>query len=41
MDKRGGGGYHVFPSKIFGLTVPKIVVGIPSMFQKIWGIEKI
>ena len=33
-------GYHVFPSKIFGLTVPKNFVGIPSMFQKIWGIEK-
>ena len=33
-------GYHVFPSKIFGLTVPKNFVSIPSMFQKIWGIEK-
>ena len=33
-------GYHKFPSKIFGLTVPKNFVGIPSMFQKIWGIEK-
>ena len=33
-------GYHVFPSKIFGLTVPTNFVGIPSMFQKIWGIEK-
>ena len=33
-------GYHVFPSKLFGLTVPKNFVGIPSMFQKIWGIEK-
>ena len=32
--------YHVFPSKIFGLTVPKNFVDIPSMFQKIWGIEK-
>ena len=32
-------GYHVFPSKIFGLTVPKNFVGMPSMFQKIWGIE--
>ena len=30
---------HVFPSKFFGLTVPKNFVGIPSMFQKIWGIE--
>ena len=33
-------GYHNFPSKIFGLTVPKKLVGIPSMFQKIWVIEK-
>ena len=33
-------GYHKFPSKIFRLTVPKNVVGIPSMAQKIWGIEK-
>ena len=33
-------GYHVFPSKIFCLTVPKNFVGIPSIFQKIWGIEK-
>ena len=32
-------GYHVFPSKVFGLTVPKNFVGIPSMSQKIWGIE--
>ena len=38
MDEKAG--YHVFPSKIFGLTVPKNFVGIPSMFQKIWGIEK-
>ena len=33
-------GYHVFPSKIFGIRVPKNFVGIRSMFQKIWGIEK-
>ena len=33
-------GYHNFPSKIFCLTVPKNFVGIRSMFQKIWGIEK-
>ena len=32
-------GYHVFPSKPFGLTVPKKFVGIPSIFRKIWGIE--
>ena len=37
MDEKGG--YHVFPSKIFGLTVPKSFVGIPSMFQKLRGIE--
>ena len=36
MSKRG---YHVFPSKIFCVTVPKNFVGIPSMFQKIWDIE--
>ena len=34
------GGYHVFPSKFFGLTVPKKFVGIPLMFQKFWVIEK-
>ena len=34
-------GYHDFPSKIFCLTVPKNFVGIPSMFQKIWDIDKI
>ena len=33
-------GYHKFPSKTFCLTVPKNFVGIPSMFQKISGIEK-
>ena len=33
-------GYHVFPSKIFGLTVPK-KIGISSMFQKICVIEKL
>ena len=37
MDEKG---YHVFPSKTFGLTVPKNFVGIPSMFHKIWGIEE-
>ena len=34
------GGDHVFPWKIFSLTMPKTFVGIPSMFQKNWGIEK-
>ena len=38
MDEKGG--ITFFPSKIFGLTVPKNFVGIRSMFQKIWGIEK-
>ena len=33
--------YHVFPSNLFGLRVPKKFVAITSMFQKIWGIEKI
>ena len=33
------GGYHVFPSESFGPTVPKNLVGIPSMFQKLGGIE--
>ena len=32
-------GYHVSPSKLFGLTVPKKFVGIPSIFQKSWDIE--
>ena len=32
-------GYHNFPSKIFCLTVPKNFVGMPSMSEKIWGIE--
>ena len=31
-------GYHVFASKLFGLTVPQNFVGIPSIFQKSWGI---
>ena len=34
------GGYHVFPSNVFGLTWPKNLLGNPSMFQKLWGIEK-
>ena len=40
MDKKGGE-YHVFPSEIFRLTVPKSFVGNPFVFQKISGIEKI
>ena len=35
------GGYHVYPSKNSGLTVPKNFVGITSMFLRIWGIEKV
>ena len=38
MDEKGG--ITFFRPNIFGLTVPKKFVGIPSMFQKIWGIEK-
>ena len=38
MDEKAA--YNVFPSKIFGVTAPKSFVGIPSMFQKILGIEK-
>ena len=34
-------GYHNFPSKTFCLTVPKNFVDIPSIIQKIWGIEKL
>ena len=34
------GSYHVFPSDFFRLTVPKIFVGIPSLFQKFWAVEK-
>ena len=33
-------GDHVFPSNSFGVTKQKPFVGIPSMFHKIWGIEK-
>ena len=38
----GGGGYHVFPSKFFCLTVPEYFVGQPfcAVFRKISGIEK-
>ena len=35
------GGYYIFPTKKFGLTVPKNFVDISSMFQKNWGIEKV
>ena len=33
------GGYHVFPSKFFGPTVPNNFVSIPSLFHKNLGIE--
>ena len=32
-------GYHVFPSEMFGVTVPKNFVIIPSRFPKTWGID--
>ena len=35
-----GGLCHGFLSILFCLTVPRNFVGIPSMFQKSWGIEK-
>ena len=38
MDEKGG--ITFFRPNIFGLTVPKNFVGIPSMFQKFWGIDK-
>ena len=41
MDKRGGGGYQDFPSKVFCLTVPKIFVGEPFSVSLISGVEKI
>ena len=33
------GAYHDFQWKLLCFTVPKDFVGIPSMFQKTWGIE--
>ena len=33
-------GCHNFPSKSFGLTVPKNFVGIPTVFEKIFGFKK-
>ena len=33
-------GYHVFLSKVLGITVPELFVGIPSTFQKVWGNRK-
>ena len=38
IDEKAG--YLSFPSKNFGLTVPKKFVGIPSMYRKIWSIKK-
>ena len=40
MDKRGGGEYQDFPSKIFCLTVPKNFVGEPFSVSLISGIEQ-
>ena len=42
MDKRGGGEYQNFPSKVFCLTVPKsslresFTVAIISGIEKVW-----
>ena len=42
MDKRGGGEYQNFPSKVFSLTVPKsslresFTVAIISGIEKVW-----
>ena len=41
MDKRGGGKYPDFPSKVFCLTVPKIFVVEPFSVSLISGVEKI
>ena len=38
MNEKGG--ITFFRRKFFGLIVPKNFVGMPSMFQKVWGIEK-
>ena len=42
-DKRGGGGYQDFPSKIFCLTMPKNFVEEPfcAVFQEISGSQKV
>ena len=40
MNENGGITFFRFPSKTFGLTLPKKFVGIPSMSQKNWSIEK-
>ena len=40
MNKRGGGEYQVFPSKVFCLTVPKNLLGQPFRVSLISGIEK-
>ena len=37
MDEKGG---ITFFRRKFLVSMPKNFVGIPSMFQKIWGIEK-
>ena len=41
MDKRGGGEFQDFPSKIFCLTVPKISVGESFTVALISGIGNI
>ena len=39
MDKSGGKEYHNFPSKLFCLTLPRILVGEPFSVSLISGIE--
>ena len=41
MDKRGEGGYHEFPGKMFCLTVPKKFVGEPFDVSENLGYRKI
>ena len=41
MDKRGGGEYQNFPSKIFHLTMLKIFVGESFSVALISGTEKV
>ena len=41
MDKRGGGEFQDFQSKIFSLTVPKISVGESFTVALFSGIEKV
>ena len=40
MDKRGGGEYQGFPSKVFRLMLPKNFVGEPFSVSLFSGVEK-